>query len=94
MFKFLWPPRLAPYLLHHTNRGGGISASGRDRVTMGGGRGEVFDKIGRRAHLSRRPSPKLLSRFGASFLKVQEAPSKKNEADSKTANLILGETKG
>ncbi len=57
--------------------------------------GEVINKIGRGAHLSRCPLPKLLSRFAALFLKAREAPSKKKkETDSKTANLILGETKG
>ena len=39
-----------------------------------GGGGEVIDNIGRGAHLSRRPLPKLLSRFGASFMKAREAP--------------------
>jgi len=67
----------------------------RTRLCADGGWGwEVIDKIGRGAHHSRRPLLKLLSRFGALFLKAREAPSKKKEADSKTANLILGETKG
>jgi hypothetical protein len=64
--------------------------SGLDARPMGGGRGEVLDKIGRGAHLSRHPSPKLGFLFSGFFLKAREARSKKKkEADSKTANLVL-----
>ncbi len=60
----------------------------------GVGGGEVLDKVGRGAHLSRHPSPKLGFLFLGLFLKVQEACSKKKEADSKTANLVLDKNKG
>jgi hypothetical protein len=44
---------------------------------MGGGGGEVLDKIGRGAHLSRHPLPKLGFLFLGFFLKAREAHSKK-----------------
>jgi hypothetical protein len=61
---------------------------------MGGGGGEVIDKIGRGAHLSRRPLPKLLSCFGALFLKVREAPSKKKEGRQQDRESDFGRNKG
>jgi hypothetical protein len=45
----------------------------------GGWGGEVLNKIGRGAHLSRHPLPKLGFSFSGFFLKAQEARSKKKQ---------------
>ncbi len=69
--------------------------SGLNARPMGGGGGEVLDKIGRGVHLSRHPLPKLGFLFLGFFLKAREARSKKKrKADSKTAILVLDKNKG
>ncbi len=62
---------------------------------MGGGGGDVLYKIGRGAHLSRHPLPKLSFSFsGFVFESAGSSLKKKKEADSKTAILVLDKNKG
>ncbi len=61
---------------------------------MGGGGGEVLNKIGRGAHLSRHPSPKLGFSFSGFVFESAGSSLKKKEADSKTAILVLDKNKG
>jgi hypothetical protein len=58
-----------------------------------------MNKMGRRAHLRRSPSPKIGFSFSGFVLESAGSPKrafekKKKEADSKTEILILGKSKG